>query len=446
MSVYGTDLIKLAVIFGLIAVTALFVVAESSLRALRPGRVDALLREGRKNADTLKKLADRADQALSSCQLAITAISLTLGWLGQPAVRRLLRPLFFYLGLSEPVESFFSFLIAFIFITYLHVVLGGLVPQVLAAQRGESFALAASRPLLWFATLLYPFIWLLNRSSRWIVSLLGLKPPAEWNEAHSVEELRALLSQSLESGQINTNEYSFVSRIFAFDDKLAKDIMVPRTDMVCLHAGRSLEENLQIIKEEQYTRYPVIRENKDDIVGMINTKTLFLSDEETFRVSLDSLVRPVMTVSENISLPKLLKKMQKERSHIAILIDEYGGTSGMVTIEDILEEIVGDIRDEFDAEEEQEITEVAANHLIVDGKVSISLINDLLLTDLEEEETDTIGGWVYGQNMDIEEGTQLMYGDFRFTVLEREESRIRKIEIEKIDMPELPEAELQEPL
>ncbi|MDU7476817.1 MAG: hemolysin family protein [Paenibacillus macerans] len=446
MSVYGTDLIKLAVIFALIPLTALFVVAESSLRALRPGRVNALRREGRKNAAALKRLADRMDQALSTCQLAITAISLTLGWLGQPAVRRLLRPLFLYIGLSEPVESFFSFLIAFIVITYLHVVLGGLVPQVLASQKGESFALAASRPLLWFATLLSPMIWLLNRSSRWIVSLLGLKPPAEWNEAHSVEELRALLSQSLESGQIGSNEYSFVSRIFAFDDKLAKDIMVPRTDMVCLHAGKSREENLQIIKEEQYTRYPVIRENKDDIVGMINTKTLFLSDEETFRGSLDSLVRPVMTVSENIPLPKLLKKMQKERSHIAVLIDEYGGTSGMVTIEDILEEIVGDIRDEFDAEEEQEITEVAANHLIVDGKVSVSLINELLLTDLEEEETDTIGGWVYGQNMDIEEGTELTYGALRFKVLEREESRIRKIEIERIEIPVLPEEAPQERL
>lgn len=137
MSVYGTDLIKLAVIFALIPLTALFVVTESSLRALRPGRVNALRREGRKNAAALKRLADRMDQALSTCQLAITAISLTLGWLGQPAVRRLLRPLFFYIGLSEPVESFFSFLIAFIIITYLHVVLGGLVPQVLASQKGS---------------------------------------------------------------------------------------------------------------------------------------------------------------------------------------------------------------------------------------------------------------------------------------------------------------------
>lgn len=445
MNLDGNAFFKLLVIFALIAVTALFVIAESSLRALRPGRVDILVRGGRRGAKPLKKLAARTDHALSSCQLAITAISLTLGWLGQPAVRSILQPMFAYLPLSEPVKTFLSFLIAFILITYLHVVLGGLVPQVLAARRGEAFALAVSRPLLWFSSLLYPFIWLLNRSSRWIVSLIGLKPTSDWSEAHSEEELQILLSESLESGQINKSEYSFVSRIFAFDDLLAKDIMVPRTDMVCLHVHKSREENLQIIKREQYTRFPVIRENKDDIIGVINTKVLFLSTDEPPEAPLQSLVRPVMTVSENIPLPALLTKMQKEHSHIAILIDEYGGTSGMVTIEDILEEIVGDIRDEFDAEEEQEITEIAANHLIVDGKVSVSLINGLLLTDLEEEDADTIGGWIYGQNLDIEEGTRLEYGDFRFTVLEREDSRIRKIEIEKVDFPQtsddfLPEA------
>ncbi|MGG6314622.1 hemolysin family protein [Paenibacillus macerans] len=436
MNLDGNAFIKLFLIFLLIAVTALFVLAESSLRDLRPGRVDAMLREGRRGARALKKLTDRADHALSSCQLAITAISLTLGWLGQPAVRGLMRPLFDDLPLSATAQTFLSFLIAFIVITYLHVVLGGLVPQVLAAQRGEAFALAAGRPLLWFSSLLYPAVWLLNRSSRRIVSLIGLKPAAGWSEAHSEEELQVLLSESLESGQINKNEYGFVSRIFAFDDLLAKDIMVPRTDMVCLHANKSREENLQVIKREQYTRFPVIRENKDDIIGVINTKSLFLSGEDQADVPFAALVRHVMTVSENIPLPALLTKMQKERSHIAVLIDEYGGTSGMVTIEDILEEIVGDIRDEFDAEEEQEITEIAANHLIVDGKVSVSLINDLLLADLEEEDADTIGGWIYGHYLDIEEGTVLEYGDLRFTVLERADSRIRKIEIQKLEAPE----------
>ncbi|MGG3455287.1 hemolysin family protein [Paenibacillus rhizolycopersici] len=426
---------KLLVIFLLIALTALFVIMEASLRALRPRTIEAWEREGRRGVAALRALSERIDQALSTCQLAITANSLTLGWLGQPAVRSVLSPSFAYLPLSATVETFFSFLIAFVLITYLHVVLGGLVPQVLAAQRGEAILLTAAWPLLGLSTLLSPFLWLLNRSSRRIVSLLGLKPAAEWSDAHSEEELRILLSESLESGQINKNEYSFMNRIFTFDELLAKDIMVPRTDMVCLDATKSREENLRIIRQEQYTRFPVIRQNKDNIIGVINTKALFLAPNNQAGAPLASLVRPVMTVSENIPLPALLTKMQKERTHIAVLIDEYGGTSGMVTIEDILEEIVGDIRDEFDAEEEQEITEVAANHLIVDGKVSVSLINDWLDAELEEEDADTIGGWIYGQNLDIEVGTQLVYGDLQFTVLEREDSRIRKIDIEKLEPP-----------
>lgn len=428
---------KLLVILLLIALTALFVIVEASLHALRPRSVEVWEQEGRRGAAALRALLGRLDQALSTCQLAITASSLTLGWLGQPAVRSLLSPLFVRLPFSASMETFFSFLIAFVLITYLHVVLGGLVPQVLAAQRGEAVILAVARPLVGITTLLSPLLWLLGRSSRAIVSLLGLKPAAEWSDAHSEEELRILLSESLESGQINNSEYRFMNRIFAFDELLAKDIMVPRTDMVCLDAAKSREENLRIIREEQYTRFPVIRHHKDHILGVINTKAWFLAPDNQADTPLTSLVRPVMTVSENISLPTLLTKMQKERSHIAVLIDEYGGTSGMVTIEDILEEIVGDIRDEFDAEEEQEITEVAANHLIVDGKISVSLVNDLLDAELEEDDADTIGGWIYGQNLDIKEGTQLVYGDLQFTVLEREDSRIRKIEIERRPKPGL---------
>ncbi|RCX17065.1 CBS domain containing-hemolysin-like protein [Fontibacillus phaseoli] len=424
-------LLSFLLVITLVALTSFFVVAEYSIRRLRAGRVDILLREGRRAAVPFAKLMRRPQQALSACQLGVTMTSLILGWLGQPLAKHLLQPLFLLVRLPEKLESILSFVIAFLVITYLHVVLGALVPRMLAAQKGETFALAASRPLLWFATLMSPLVWLLNRSSGRIVSLLGLRAHLELDDAHSEEELQALLSASLEQGEINSSEYNYLSRIFAFDELSAKDIMVPRTDMVCLYANKSREENLEIIKAEQYTRFPVIRENKDDIIGVINTKQLFLIHEDEPDAPLESLVRPVMTASENISLTSLLSRMQKERSHIALLIDEYGGTSGMITIEDLLEEIVGDIRDEFDAEEEQEIMILEENHFIVDGKVSISHINDLLLTELEDDDTDTIGGWVYGQDMDIEEGTVLNYGDLSFTVLERVDSRIRKIEIEK---------------
>lgn len=449
MNPEGNYVMELLAIGLLIMTTALFVIAEFSIRGLRPSRVELLVREGRRGAISLRKLLTRTDQVLSTCQLGITMLSLSLGWLIQPAAHQMLEPLFTYTALSEALETFLSFLFSFVIITYLHVVLGSLVPQVLAEQRGESYALAAAWPLLALSSFLSPVIWLLNHSSRRIVTILGLRGSGGINDAHTEEELQELLSESLERGQINKSEYSFVSRIFAFDQLLAKDIMVPRTDMVCLHVNKSRNENLDIIKREQYTRFPVVREDKDDIIGVINTKAMFLVHEEQPDAPLSSLVRPVMTVSENIPLTKLLTKMQKERSHIAILIDEYGGTSGMVTIEDLLEEIVGEIRDEFDVEEEQEITEIGPNHLIVDGKVSISLINDLLLTDLEDEDTDTIGGWIYGKNIDIEQGSQLKYGNLRFTVLEREDSRIRRIEIEKDEglwnpsVPPIPSSDVQ---
>ncbi|MEF2966069.1 hemolysin family protein [Paenibacillus sp. M1] len=435
MNWQGT-LLNFAIVLILVALTAFFVVAEYSIRGLRTGRAEALVREGRRSARPLAKLAAKPQQALSACQLGVTVTSLILGWMAQPLAGNLLRPLFRLIMLPVMLESILSFVIAFLVITYLHVVLGAIVPRMLAAHKGESFALAASLPLLWFSTLLSPLIRLLNFSSGRIVSLFGLRDFPDQGDAHSEEELQALLSESLEHGQINNSEYRYVSRIFAFDELTAKDIMVPRTDMVCLYANKSREENLDIIKQEQYTRFPVVGENKDDIIGVINTKQLFLTHGDEPDMPLASLVSPVMTASENIPLSRLLARMQKERSHLALLIDEYGGTSGLVTIEDVLEEIVGDIRDEFDAEEEQEITVLEKNHYIVDGKVSISHINDLLLTDLEEDEADTIGGWVYGHDMDIEEGTRLEHGDFRFTVLERADSRIRKIEIERADAPE----------
>ncbi|WP_435921131.1 hemolysin family protein [Paenibacillus sp. DYY-L-2] len=434
---FNGTIAEILLVITLVLLTAWFVLAENSLRGIKTGRVEIMLREKRKYAATLAELMRKPQRALSACQLGITMTSLILGWLMQPLMQGLLQPAFRLVMLPPVPEAILSFVIAFIVITYLHVVLGALVPKMLAARKGEAFALKNSRPLFWYTTLMSPLVWALNRSSSRIVSLFGLKPSTEQSEAHSEEELLILLGESLEQGEINSYEYDYLHRIFAFDELTAKDIMVPRTDMVCLYADKSLEENLEIIKKEQFTRFPVIRSSKDDIVGVINTKHMFLLYEEQHDVPLTSFVRPVMTAPENIPLTALLSRMQKERTHIAILIDEYGGTSGMITIEDILEEIVGDIRDEFDADEEQEITRLSENHFIVDGKVSISHINDLLRTDLEEEETDTIGGWIYGNDMEIEEGTELAYGDYSFKVLERGDSRIRKIEIMKNEDREL---------
>ena len=423
------SLLSLLAIVILLILTAFFVATEFAIVKIRPSRVDQLIQDKRKNAKAVKQVIDDLDGYLSACQLGITITALGLGWLGEPAVARIVEPVFRQWGLPDTFSSMLSIVLSFLLITFLHVVLGELAPKTVAIQKAEAISLLAARPIIFFYKIMYPFIWLLNGSALSLVRMFGLKPATESEEAHSEEELRIILSESYESGKINQTEYGYVNRIFAFDDLLAREIMVPRTDMVCLYLDKPLEENLKIIKRERYTRFPVVKENKDNVLGMINTKQLFLKYDDHKDIRLEDLIQPVLTVTEAIPVKKLLKQMQQGRSHMAILLDEYGGTSGLITIEDILEEIVGDIRDEFDTEERVEIEKISDNHIVVDGKVPIFRINELLGTDIENEGMDSIGGWLYGQNSELKPGQRWTYEDLTFIVREKERHRIRKIEI-----------------
>lgn len=424
----GLNLFLVAV---LIAATAFFVMTEFAIIRLRPSRVDQLVMEGRKGALAVKKVTSNLDGYLSACQLGITITALGLGWLGEPTIEKILHPVFNAFSVPEAVSSVISFLLAFIIMTYIHVVIGELAPKTIAINKAEAVSFFCATPIIWFNRIMYPFIWLLNGSANKLVRLFGMHPASEHEEAHSEEELRMILSDSYESGKINQAEYGYVSRIFAFDDMLAKEIMVPRTDMICLYIDKPLAANLQIIKREQYTRFPVVRGDKDQIVGMVNTKQFFLEFDDNSHIDLSKLIHPAMTVSEAIPLKKLLRKMQLEGTHMAILIDEYGGTSGMITIEDILEEIVGEIRDEFDENEERELTQPEPNRIIADGKVPINRINELLHTDLSTDDLDTIGGWLYGNNSELNNGDTYTYQDLTFTVLEKKTHRYTKLQIVK---------------
>lgn len=417
----------------LIVSTAFFVATEFAIVKLRPSRVDQLVLEGRKNAAAVQKVTSNLDGYLSACQLGITITALGLGWLGKPTVEKILYPIFMNLNFPGEVTSLVSFIIAFSFITFLHVVVGELAPKTLAIQKAEAVTLALSPLIIFFYKIMYPFIWMLNGSANRFIRLFGLKPAKEHEEAHSEEELRIILSESYKSGQINQTEFGYVNRIFAFDDLLAREIMVPRTDMVCLYADKTLEENLRIINEEQYTRFPVIMENKDNIVGMVNTKQFFLHYNQDRDIDFSNLIHPILSVSDTTPIKTLLKKMQQQHTHIAVLMDEYGGTSGMITIEDILEEIVGEIRDEFDTEEKKEIEKMNDNHFIVDGKVPLLHINELLRINIESEDVDTIGGWLYGLNPELKKGIEWNYQNLTFIIREKDKHRIRKIEIQKRD-------------
>lgn len=415
----------------LILLTAFFVATEFAIIKLRASRVDQLIMEGRANAVAVQKVQSNLDGYLSACQLGITITALGLGWLGEPTVEKMLHPWFDQIGIEAELSSVLSFLVAFISITFLHVVLGELAPKTLAIQKAEQVSLLTARPIMLFYKIMYPFIWILNGSANLMIKMFGLKPAKEHEEAHSEEEIQIIVSESYQSGKINKAEYGYVSRIFAFDDMQAREIMVPRTDMVCLYTNNTLEENIKIIRREQYTRFPIAHESKDNIVGMINTKQFFLKFKDA-PVEFDffELIQPILTIPEYMPLNELLKKMQKERVHIALLVDEYGGTSGLITMEDILEEIVGEIRDEFDMEEPKEVEQLDNGKYMLDGKVTLTQVNELFGTDMEHEDVDTIAGWIYTQYPDIEAGMTLTYEDkLRFVVIKKDSHRIRKIEV-----------------
>lgn len=413
----------------LILLTAFFVATEFAIIRLRSSRIDQLVLEGRKNALAVQRVTSNLDAYLSACQLGITITALGLGWLGEPTVEKMLLPLFERLELNSDVSHILSFFIAFVSVTFLHVVVGELAPKTWAIQKAEFISFLTAKPIIFFHTLMYPFIWLLNGSANGIVRLFGLKPAKEHEEAHSEEEIQIILNESYQSGKINNTEYGYVSRIFAFDELLAKEIMVPRTDMICLYTNKSLQENMEIIRKEQYTRFPVALESKDNIVGMINTKQLFLQYESNSNFEFKKLVHPVLSVSEVTPVKSLLKRMQQERVHIAILVDEYGGTSGLITIEDILEEIVGEIRDEFDADERKDIEQLADNCYLLDGKVSLDELSGMTGTNFEDEDVDTVGGWLYSQVQDPKPGKEHHYENLMFIIRETSKNRIRKVEM-----------------
>ncbi|MBD2871174.1 hemolysin family protein [Paenibacillus arenilitoris] len=420
--------LKLLVFALLLGFTAFFVATEFAIIRMRSSRVNQMVAEKVKNAKAVERVTTNLDGYLSACQLGITITALGLGWLGEPTIEQLLHPLFDRLGIEGDLSTLLSFVISFVIVTYMHVVLGELFPKSLAIIMSERISQLTAPIIIVFYKVMYPFIWLLNGSANGLVRLFGFKPAHE-HEAHSEEEIRIILSESYESGKINMSEYGYVSRIFEFDERLAREIMVPRTDMICLDIERSREENVETIKREQYTRFPVAKGSKDNIIGILNTKQFFLHYDSDRELDLRSLLQPVMSVPEVTPIKKLLKRMQQERVHIALLLDEYGGTAGLITIEDIIEEIVGEIRDEFDEDEVKEIEAIEPQRYLVDGKALISEVNAAAGTQLECDDVDSIGGWLFNQKPELPVGEPWTFDNLTFIIRERDNNRIRKIEI-----------------
>ncbi|MGE6676566.1 hemolysin family protein [Bacillus pumilus] len=416
----------------LIAATAFFVVTEFAIVKIRGSKINQLIESGDKRAIHVQKLISNLDEYLSACQLGITITALGLGWLGEPTVEHFLHPLFEDLGLHSALTDILSFIIAFVIITFLHVVVGELAPKTIAIQKAEAVSLVTAKPLIFFYKVMYPFIKALNGSARGIVKLFGFHSVKEHEVAISEEELRLILSESYEKGEINQSEYKYVNKIFEFDNRVAREIMIPRTEISAIEIEQTLEDVTHYMLNERYTRYPVIKEDKDHVIGVINSKDVFKASFLNQDVTIKDLMRPVIRVIESTPVQELLILMQKERIHMSVLVDEYGGTAGLVTVEDILEEIVGEIRDEYDQDETPHIVKKGDFHYVMDGKALIDEVNDLLDLAIENDDVDTIAGWMMTHKFDIEIGDTIEAEGCEFTIVDAEDHHIRTIEIKKV--------------
>lgn len=425
-------ILNIILVMFLVTLNGFFVAAEFSMVKVRSTRIDTLVLAGNIQAKYAKNIVDHLDTYLSACQLGITLASLGLGWVGEPAIAAMIEPALTWIGLSAQLIHTIAFAIAFSIITSLHIILGELAPKSLAIQKAEGVSLWTAVPLLGFYKVMYPFIWVLNEASNKILRAAGVEVASEHQAAHTEEEIRILMEESHKQGYIDKTELTYMDNIFNFVERHAREVMIPRTDMVCLYMDHSFEENLEIALTEQLTRYPLCNPDKDNIAGFIHTKDLLSAAARGQRPDIRDLVRNVIAVPESMAISDLLKILQKNRAQLAMVVDEYGGTAGLVTVEDILEEIVGEIQDEFD-EERPLIENRGPNEYSVAGQLLIEEVNDILGLHLNSEDFDTLGGWIYSRiEMPPEVNQKIIDEDYEFIIEEVDNRRVNRVLIRKL--------------
>jgi CBS domain containing-hemolysin-like protein len=394
----GDILVRLGAILALVLVNGFFVAAEFSLVTVRRTRVDQLVAEGNRFARTVQRALQRPDRYIATTQLGITMASLGLGWIGEPAVASVIEPFLGSLppGAAHLTSHSLAVAISFALITAVTIVLGELAPKTVALQRPERTSLLVAGPTMLFMKLFWPFIVLLNGLGRAVVGAFGLHGPAGHALVHSEEELKMLVTASQEAGVLEEDEEQMLHRVFGFGDLTAGQVMVPRTEMMALPVTASTTQVTERVAESPYGVLPVYREGLDDIVGLVSLRDLFTAlatDREHF--TLESLVREALTVPETLKADDLLNEMRRRRTHQAIVIDEHGGTAGMVTFDRLMERIVGEIGDEQSGGSTT-VSVLTDGSALVDGLAFVPDINAQFGLHIDEDVYNTIGGYVMG--------------------------------------------------
>lgn len=383
--------LSLVLVVVFLAMNAFFVIAEFALVRVRKSQLELAVAEGKRGAKNALTIACDVNAYLSACQLGITLASLALGWLGEPVFAELIRPLFEFFHAPEAVIAICAVAIGYFIMTTLHVVVGELIPKSLAIFSTERYALVTSTPLMWFYRITYPIMWLFNSITNGVVRLLG-HDPANEHEVYTGDEIKILIDESTESGLIAEEQNEFVDNVLDLGEKDAEAIMTPRTDVAFLDIDNSLEENEAVIRQYNYSRYPVCRGSKDHIIGFVHIKDLYGLPPET--PMSEWKIRTLPAVPETVSIARLLDTLQEGHTEICLVVDEHGGTAGIVTLSDVMEQIVGRIDDEYKHDSE-DIAKLDDGTLVIDGGIAIDEFTDVIGFEPEEaSEVETLGGLI----------------------------------------------------
>jgi putative hemolysin len=415
--------LRIVIVVLLVLGNAIFVAAEYALVTARRSRLEERAEHGGRGARTALRLLDNPVRFISTVQVGITVSAILLGAIGEPLLSDLMDP---------PLSTTVSFLIAFAILTYVSVVVGELVPKAVALQKAELLAIALAVPLDWLARFAYPLVWVLDKSANVVLRVLRVKPAPAGMIAYTREDIRHSVAAAEDVGELEQAEEEMLYKVFDFASKEVAEVMVPRPDVVAISADMPPEEALATVVDSPYTRYPVYRNSLDEIIGILHVRDLFaaMHDLGIANVRLGSIARPAYVVPETKDLAALLADFRREKQHMAIVVDEYGIVDGIVTLEDLLEEIVGEIEDEFDLPDTS-IERIDDNRVRIDGSYTIDDFNEMFQTELEQDGYHTMAGLVFGElGRAPEVGDSMVVDGVRLTVLEVEGSRIVRLEVE----------------
>ena len=438
--------INIFIILFLLFVNAFFVAAEFSLVKVRKTRLEQLCNEGNSNAKKALKLVNDVNRMLAAAQLGVTIASIALGWVAESTIVQIIEPFIniFTHSAGKMSAHIIAVPISFILVTYFHVLLGEQLPKCISLRHPETLSLLIATPMDMFITLFKPFVWLLEVSGNKILAACHANSE-DASLVHSTEELDMLVDASYNEGVLNETEAEMLHNMFKFSDLMAKQVMIPRTDMVCIPNDISYEELTKETLGNQYTRYPVYEDNIDKILGFIHVKDLYTLAMTKDTFSINKLIRPLILIPETMTLDNLIIEFKKRHCQIAVVIDEFGGTSGLITLEDVLEEIIGDVQDEFDEDAEADIKEIGENTYLANAMMRIDELVEffgLKESQFEEDDVDTIAGLVVKLLGRIAEvGDSVSFNGLTFTVKEVDGARITKLQVYREPVIETNESE-----